>query len=140
MTKEMNFTQLSTAWVSFTMGSAVTTLLANLFFPKAVVLGNHELSPFVASFYAMAIVSLIAVGIMPVAEYFAKENKFKLTSTHWLVLYWVVNATSLWLMGRFAQLVGLGLSSWMTAILLGLVIDLIQGGLMKQVVSQVKFG
>jgi hypothetical protein len=137
MTKELNFTQLSTAWASFTAGSVVVTLLANLFFPKAVVLGNHLLSPLTGAVYAMAVVSLIAVGLMPVVEYVAKENKLKLTSTHWLVLYWVVNAVSLWLMGRFAELVGLGLNSWMVAVSLGFMINLVQGGLMMHVVSKV---
>ena len=138
MTKEMNFTQLSAAWASFTAGSVLVTLLANLFFPRAVVLGNHLLSPLMGAFYAMTVVSLIAVGLMPVVEYIVKENKLKLTSTHWLVLYWVVNAASLWLMSRFAELVGLGLSSWAVAVALGFVIDLVQGGLMMHVVSKVR--
>jgi len=138
MTKEINFTQLSTAWASFTAGSVVVTLLASLFFPRAVVLGNHLLSPVMSAVYAMSVVSLIAVGVMPVAEYVAKQNKIKMTSTHWLVLYWVVNAGSLWLMGRFAELVGLGLNSWMVAVSLGFIIDLVQGGLMMHVVGKIK--
>jgi len=68
----------------------------------------------------------------------AKQNKIKMTSTHWLVLYWVVNAGSLWLMGRFAELVGLGLNSWMVAVSLGFIIDLVQGGLMMHVVGKIK--
>ena len=86
----------------------------------------------------MAIVSLIAVGFMPVIENLAKQKKIKLTSTHWIILYWVVNAASLWLMGRFAELVGLGLNSWMVAVSLGFALDLLQGGLMMHVVGKIK--
>jgi hypothetical protein len=136
----MNFAQLSTAWVSFTIGSTLVALLANLFFPQAVVLGHHALSPVMAAAYAMAIISLIAVGVMPVVEYLAKQNKLELTSTHWMALYWVVNSGSVWLMGRFAEIVGLGVSSWVAAVVLGLVLDLVQGGLMIHVVSKIKSG
>lgn len=134
----MNFAQLSTAWVSFTIGGVLVALLSNLFFPKAVILGNHLLSPFVGAVYAMAMVALIAVGVMPVVEYLIKENKWKFSSTHWLLLYWVVNAGSMWLVGRFAEIVGLGISSWMVAVLVGLALNLVQGGLMMHVVSKVK--
>lgn len=134
----MNFAQLSTAWISFTAGGLLVALLANLFFPKAVILGNHLLSPFTGAVYAMAMVALIAVGVMPVVEYFIKENKLKLTSTHWLLLYWVVNAAAIWLVGRFAEIVGMGISSWLVAVLMGLALDLVQGGLMMHVVSKVK--
>ena len=136
----MNFAQLSTAWVSFTIGGTLVALLANLFFPQAVVLGHHALSPVMAAIYSMTVISLIAVGVMPVVEYLAKQSEVELTSTHWLVLYWVVNAGSVWLMGRFAELVGLGVSSWVTAVILGLVLDLVQGSLMMNVVSKVKSG
>ena len=138
MVKEINFTQLSTAWVSFTIGSTLVALLANLFFPKAVVLGNHLVSPLVGAIYAMAMVSLIAVGVMPVAEYMAKQNNTQLTSSHWLIIYWIVNAGSVWLTGRFAGLVGMGVSSWVTTIIFGLVLDLVQGGLMMNVVRKIK--
>jgi len=115
-------------------------LLANLFFPQAVVLGHHMLSPVMGAFYAMAVVSLIAVGVMPVVEYLANQKTVQLTSTHWLLLYWVVNAGAIWLMGRFAELVGMGIDSWVVAVILGLAIDLVQGGLMSNVVSRVKAG
>lgn len=136
----MNFAQLSTAWVSFTIGGVLVVLLANLFFPQAVILGHHALSPFVGAVYAMATVALIAVGVMPVVEYLIKENNLKLTSTHWLLLYWVVNAGAVWLVGRFAEIVGMGISSWTVAVLIGLALDLVQGGLMMHVVSKIKSG
>ncbi len=134
----INFAQLSTAWVSFTIGGIFVALLGNLFFPKALVLGNHMISPLMAAVYSMAMVALIAVGVMPVVEYIANQRTMKLTSTHWLVLYWLVNTGAVWLMGRFAEIVGLGVKSWTVAIILGLVLDLVQGGLMMHVVSKVK--
>lgn len=136
----MNFAQLSTALVSFILGSTLVALLANLFFPKLVVLGHHMLSPVMGALYAMTVVSMIAVGVMPVVEYIANQKNVNLTSTHWLLLYWFVNAGALWLVGRFAAIVGMGIDSWIVAVILGLALDLVQGALMIHVVSKVKSG
>ncbi|MBU1967179.1 hypothetical protein KKH50_02705 [Patescibacteria group bacterium] len=136
----MNFTQLSAALVSFILGSTLLVLLANLFFPKMIVLGHHLLSPVAGAFYAMTVVSFIAVGVMPVVEYLANQKNINLTSTHWLLLYWVVNTGSVWLVGRFAGIVGMGITSWVVAVVLGLALDLVQGALMNHVVSKVKIG
>ncbi|MBU0578833.1 hypothetical protein KKE34_03530 [Patescibacteria group bacterium] len=136
----MNFAQLSTALVFFILGSTLVVLLANLFFPKMVVLGHHLISPVTGAVYAMTVVSLIAVGVMPVVEYIAKQKNINFTSTHWLLLYWVVNIGAIWLVGRFAEIVGMGINSWMVAVVLGLALDLVQGALMIHVVSKVKSG
>lgn len=134
----MNFAQLCTALVLFIIGNTLVVLVANFFFPSAIMLGHHRFSPFLGAVYAMSFLSLIAVGVMPVVEYLANQKGMKLTSAHWLMLYWVVNAGGLWLVGRFAEIVGMGISSWAVAVVLGLVLNLVQGGLMKQVVSRVK--
>lgn len=134
----MNFAQLSTALVSFIIANTIVVLLANMFFPQAVVLGHHRLSPLLGAVYAMSFVALIGVGVMPVVEYLANQKGTQLTNTHWLILYWVVNAGGVWLVGRFAEIVGMGISSWIVAVILGLVLDLVQGKLMKDVVSRVK--
>lgn len=134
----MSFAQLSTAFVSFLVANTLVILLANLLFPGAIVLGHHALSPLMGAIYAMTVVALIAVGVMPVVEYLANQQGTRLTNLHWLILYWVVNTGAIWLVGRMAEVVAFGISSWLVAALLGLVLDLVQGSLMKNVVSRVE--
>lgn len=134
----INFSQLSLAWLVFTLGSVVTVLFSNLFFPRFIELGNDITSPLLGAVFSMLVVSLIAVGMMPIIENFAQQNKIELTSTKWLIIYWIIDATAIWIMGRLAAVVGLGISSWLVAVMLGLAINLIQGGLMMHVVGKIK--
>ena len=75
---------------------------------------------------SMLVFTLIVVGSMPVLEIVSKSLHFKMSDKTWLLAYYVVNGISLWITGRFAELIGLGLSSWMVAVLLGLVLSLLQ--------------
>lgn len=136
----MDFVQLSLAWLAFTAGSVVVTLFANLFFSRAIVLGNHFVSPFWGAVYAMAMVSLITVGVMPIIEQISWKKKLNLTSSHWIVMYWVINSGAIWVTARFTEFIGMGINSWLVAVALGFVLDLVQGGLMMHVVSKVNFG
>lgn len=134
----ISFTQLSAAFVSFILANSLITLVADLFFPRAIVLGNNELSAFAGLLYSMLLVSIIAVGVMPVVEYLANLKGAKLTNLHWLLFYWLVNAGAIWLAGRFAAVIGFGIRSWLVAVMLGLAFNLAQGTLMTEFVSRVK--
>lgn len=129
--------QLSMALVLFVVVNTVVILLANMLFPQSVVLGNDLISPVMAAIYSMVVLSLMAVGMMPVIEFVTVQQKMNLTSTHWMLLYWVINTGGLWLLSRFAELLGMGLRSWVVAVVLGLVLNLVQGMVMMKVVSKV---
>ncbi len=134
----ISFAQLSAALVSFLLANSLITLIADTIFPRAIVLGNDALTPFAGLLYSMLLVSIIAVGVMPVVEYLANQKGVKLSNFHWLLFYWLVNAGAIWLAGRFAVVVGFGIRSWVVAALLGLVFDLAQGTLMTEFVSRIK--
>ncbi len=134
----ISFAQLSAAFVSFVLVNSIITLIADALFPQAIFLGNDLLTPFAALLYSMLLVSIMAVGVMPVVEYLANLSQLKLTNLHWLILYWLVNTGALWLAGRFAAVIGFGISSWLVAVLLGLAFNLAQGSLMTNLVSRVK--
>ncbi len=132
-----SFAQLSAALFAFIIGNTLVVIVANMFFPQAVVLGNQLLTPFQGALYSMTIVALMAVGIIPIVEWVANWYQLNFSNTQWLALYWVLNAGAVWLVARFALIAGLGISSWLVAVVLGLVLNLVQGWLMANVVGRV---
>lgn len=135
----MNVAQLSTALVVFLLVNTLITLIANVMFPSALVLGNHLLSsPLIAAAYSMGVVSLLVVGAMPVIESLAERAKIRLNDGHWAVLAWALNIASVRIVAQFAELLGMGISSWKVAVTLGLALSLAQGLMMKKVVKQVR--
>ena len=105
---------------------------ANLMFPNHVVLGTFALTPFWALMLAggkLTIISLLVMLLVPYKEWKTKKD---LKPTDWMKLYFVVNAVSLYLVTRFAEIYGLGVSSWLVIIALALFMDVVQGMTMMQ--------
>lgn len=53
-----------------------------------------------------------------------------LSPKDWLMGYFALNTVGIWLIARLAEILGLGLSSWLVALLLGLVLSFAQGSTM----------
>ena len=123
--------QMIRFFVVFYLVNALVVFLATALAPTQVVLGTHLFSPMTALLQSMAVFTLIVVGAMPVIELLANHFKLKLTDRHWMVSYWLINAAGLWMVGRFAQLLGLGIAGWLVAVILGLVLDIVQGMVVK---------
>jgi hypothetical protein len=121
------FSELVWMVVAFTICGMAVTYIASMLFPMAVVLGNAVVSPFMALFYSMLITTLIGVGVMPLVEMVSSSLKIKMSMPHYIVLYAIVNAAALWIVSRFAEQVGLGLSSAVVIVVLAVVLDLVQG-------------
>ncbi len=105
---------------------------ANLLFPNNVVLGTFALTPFWALMLAggkLTVISLLVMLLVPYKEWKTKKD---LKPTDWMKLYFVVNAVSLYLVTRFAEIYGLGVSSWVVIIALALFMDVVQGMTMMQ--------
>jgi hypothetical protein len=122
----ISLTQLSTIYVLFIIINSAIVYLAHTLFPQSVVLGTHVLSPMIALLQSMLFFTLLVVGSMPVLEILAKTLKYKLSEKSWILIYYAVNVIGLWITARFAELVGMGISSWMVAVILGLVLSLLQ--------------
>lgn len=106
--------------------------LANLLFPTSVVLGTFALTPFWALMLAggkLTIISLLVMLLVPYKEWKTKKD---LKPTDWMKLYFVVNTVSLYLVTRFAEIYGLGVSSWVVIVALALFMDVVQGITMMQ--------
>ena len=106
--------------------------LANSWFPQHVVLGTQALTPFSALALSMGALSLINTFAIPFVNQYEKTRKKPLTSKHWMLAYFGLNFTGLWLITRAAEQLGLGITSWVVAVILAVILDLIQGAAMMK--------
>jgi len=132
----MTFNQLLAAFILFTVLTIVVLFLANLFFPASIVLGNHMVSMMGALLISSLTLSLIAVGATPLIESGSEAINIKLSNGQWMGIYWVINILAIWGIGRLAEEIGLGLSSWLVAVILGTVINFFQGMIIVFIVSR----
>jgi hypothetical protein len=133
-----SFKQLLTMFISFFVAQALIVYLAFMFFSSFVVLGNHFYSPIQSLLQSVFVMSLIAVGITPVMELLSERYQIKLQTKHWLVLYFVLNTVTVWFVARSAEMLGFGISSWMVAVALGLIFDIEQGLIARQLLGKAK--
>jgi hypothetical protein len=111
--------------VTFGVNAAVL-YAANMMFPKNVVLGNMSLSApwaILLSSGALAVFSILAV---PVIEY-AQEKMGPFSMTHWILGYLVINFAGIWLVSRYAEQFGFGISAWWVGLILAGITDFLQG-------------
>lgn len=101
--------------------------LANLLFPTHVVLGTFALTSTWALWLASSKLSLIGLLVMPLVAYREWKSKKDFRPQDWIVLYVLVNVVSLWVVTRFAEIYGLGVSSWVVIVALALVMNFVQG-------------
>lgn len=130
--------QIATMFVLFLAANFAALYLMNKWWPTNIVLGTHFFSPMVALLYTVLPLSILAVGLVPVVEYIMDTTNWKANDYHWLVLSFVVNAAAIWSLTRFAEWVGMGVSSWMVVAAMAIVLTAIQGGIAKFVNRVVK--
>lgn len=129
----MTAKQLSILFVLWFIGHVVVIYLANQMFPESVVLGTHFFSSMQALIYSMIVFTLIVVGMMPLVEHVAMSARKQLKTLDWIVIYFLINAVGLWVVARFAEQLGMGLKSWVVAVALAAVIDVVQGILIMKI-------
>lgn len=119
MKKNSNYVLL----LSIGIANAIVLYVANMFFPEFVVLGNNNLSPFVATLLTGFLLS----AFMGLPEPVMKSAGIKTKNEMYLAfVYLVFNVVGLWVLARLAAFVGFGVSSFITVIVLGFVLNLIQ--------------
>lgn len=122
--------QLAMTFIAFFVIHSVVVYLANMFFPEDVVLGNHFFSPTMGLVYSMLPLTLLTVGCIPFIEYVAEKFNRTVSNMEWMVDYLLINTAGIWILARFAEWIGFGISSWMVAVALGVVITILQGAVM----------
>ena len=123
--------QLTKLFAGFFLVNVIVVGIASMLLPDYVVLGNHLADPWVSLAQSMLIVTFLGVGAMPVIELVSGALRMKLSSAHWMAAYLVINAGAIWIVAKFAEMLGLGISSWMVALALAAVMDYLQGLIVK---------
>lgn len=107
--------------------NALVIALAHFVMPHQIVLGTISISLFAALVLSSGILAWFATVTLPLFTEIEIRNKMILTPQHWMIGYLVLNAISVWILARFADIVGLGISSWVFVLLLAAVLDVVQG-------------
>ena len=130
-----SFSDLGSFFLVFFFVNVITMLIAAILFPQQVVLGTHLFSPLQALFQSIGLLTLLVVAVTPVLEWVANRWQYKLKNRDWLAVFWLVNIVALWIIARLAELVGLGLASWKVAVVLGTILNLLQGWAVKNLLQ-----
>ncbi len=134
----MTTSQLAAMFLSSWLVGIVVLGVANLIAPRALVLGTLSISPFWALLVSSGVLSFLGVAFAPVIELVSAKENLKLEMVHWTVLYFVINTLLIWLLARLSEILGMGISSWMVAVILGLILDFLQGIAIGVVMQKVK--
>jgi len=113
--------------------NSIIILLANTFFPLLAVLGTVHISETWAIIHSVGALTLINTFAIPFVREYEKRSNKMFGSKEWMGFYFVINFLGIWLVTRFADQLGFGVSSWLVILVLALVLDLIQGIVMMQV-------
>ena len=115
--------------INFFIIFAVNSLVlyfANLLFPTQIVLGNQSVTYGWSFIHNMATLAILNIFLIPlIREYENKIGKM-IESICWIKTYFIANFIGLWILGRFANELGMGLSSWTIALFLALALSIAQ--------------
>ena len=108
-------------YLGFFVVNSFVVLTANLLFPDYVVLGTEWINKYWAVIHSMGTLSLVNVLTTPCDGETKRMRSF------------IVNLITVWVMGRLADNLGMGVSSWIVVILLGLFLNAMQKKLLMSV-------
>jgi uncharacterized membrane protein YadS len=110
-------------WLIMAVANAIVIYLASLLFPMLVVLGNDKVPNILALLFTALLLTLILSLVAPVS----KILKLKVTGDLSInTTYGIANIAGLWVLGRLASFIGLGISSFVVAIVLGVILSIVQ--------------
>lgn len=119
--------ELSISFVVLYVSNILGVYLANMFYPKMVVLGTFGLTTTEALLLSTGALAVVNTLLMPLFHIYENGRKRMLSSTEWMIGYAVLNTVALWLISRVPMVLGLGMSSWLPLVLLAVFLDFIQG-------------
>lgn len=125
-------------FIALFLTNSLLLILANYLFPTAVVLGSSSAPYWWAIYHSMLKLTVIAVFVMPLVTYYEWKNKVVATSKQWMLIYFIVNLLAFWEITRFAENLGLGVSSWMVVVILAAAFDMVQGMTMMKLGKMIK--
>jgi len=115
-----------TYFILFVLNGLVV-LLANSLFPQQVVLGTQYITKGWAIIHSMGTLALLGTFAIPFIREYERFRGKMFSPTEWMVAYFVLNFVGVWLITRLAEQLGFGISSWVVALVLAAVLDVVQG-------------
>lgn len=123
--------QLGTALTLFLITNYLLAFFISQFFPKNLVFGTHLLHPFTALVYSMTVFTLL-IGLLMFKIHWLKDKmKIELTALNCKIMHLIFNIAGLWLVARLASILGMGISSWKVAVVVGVIFYLMQSLIIK---------
>jgi hypothetical protein len=110
-------------YFTYWLFNSIVLYVFGLIFPRDVVLGNWRFGPIEAAVYAGFWVTFLIWTLWDFA--IAKGVKFE-SATVTLGYFWAANIFGFWLVSRFSEYAGLGITSYLWALAIGLVAFLMQ--------------
>lgn len=115
------------SFVVTAIASSLVIYLANMFFPMQVVLGTLTISPLWAVLLVSAKLAIIVTLAWPFLIEWELRSGKELTPFQMLGSYFIINFIAVWVTTRFAEIFGMGVSSWIVIVVLAAVLDIVQG-------------
>lgn len=119
--------QMSITFFLLWFVNGLVIALANMILPNQIVLGTMSLTHIAALILSSGVLAWIATLTMPIFTAIEMRKQMVLAPQHWIIGYLIINVISLWVVARFADLLGLGIASWMYVVGLAVVLDVVQG-------------
>jgi uncharacterized membrane protein YvlD (DUF360 family) len=107
--------------------NAVVIYFANSLMPQQVVLGTYSISHTWAIILSSGALALLTTFLMPFISMYETKMKRLWTPPELMAMYLLINFVAIWLVTRFSEIFGLGVSSWFVVLILAVIMDLLQG-------------
>lgn len=114
--------------LSFWVTNSIFFYIAFLILPNLLVLGNNIRSPVIASMLGGFLLTIFLALVPILLDLFRIKIN---TENNMIIAYLVVNIVGIWVIARFADFTGLGISSFWVAVLLGTIMVFLQGPVWK---------
>jgi hypothetical protein len=116
--------------------NALVLYLANMWFANEVVLGTASLSLWWSIGMSAGKLTLVAVLATPLIEAWGKAQKRVLSTKDWMMAFLAINFAALWVITRFPEQFGIGVTSWVVVLIMAVVLDIVQGFVMMMAYKQ----
>ena len=77
--------------------------------------------------HSLGALALIVTLIIPFVRKYEINREKMFNSAEWMLAYFLINLAGVWLIARFPDQFGLGISSWLVAVALAVVLDFVSG-------------
>ena len=114
------------AFFMFCVTNALVVWLFAAFFPDQIVLGTLHISRTWAIIHSVSSLALAQTFLPSFIRHYEIKKNITLSIKKWFNIYLVINAISLWVIGRLADQLGLGLASWRIVLALAIILSVVQ--------------